>query len=192
MVTPRTSDGSMSLVNCSRWKRPETELASAWARVVLPTPGTSSMSRWPRASKQTRDRRTTSVLPRSAVPRADSSSASLGRISGENPAGGAMVDSRWDITVHHTKDRRGRPGANGPERTGYRSGLQCLLHEPALRFPEPGRIRHRRGRGEVARMGAAPRGPWAGPMLRAAAGCGDSPLAAGGAPQPVVRHAGAR
>jgi hypothetical protein len=37
----------------------------------------------------------------------DSSSASLGRISGENPAGGATIDSRWVIMIHHTKDAVG-------------------------------------------------------------------------------------
>ena len=71
------------------------------------TPGTSSMSKWPRASRQTRESLTTSALPRIAGRRADSSSASLARICGENPAGGASIDSRWVITVHDTKDRRG-------------------------------------------------------------------------------------
>ena len=60
MVTPSTSLGSMSLVNCRRWKRQATDRASACASVVLPTPGTSSISRWPRASRQTSDSRTTS------------------------------------------------------------------------------------------------------------------------------------
>ena len=34
-----------------RWKPPPIERASAAASVVLPTPGTSSISRWPRASE---------------------------------------------------------------------------------------------------------------------------------------------
>src|SRR5215472_8853739 len=94
MVTPRTSLGSMSLVNWSRWKLQDTARASACARVVLPTPGTSSMSRWPRASRHTSDSLTASGLPRRTEPSARSSSASLGV---ENPAG-ASVDSRWGIT----------------------------------------------------------------------------------------------
>ena len=43
-----------------RWKLHATERASACASVVLPTPGTSSISRWPRASRHTSDSRTTS------------------------------------------------------------------------------------------------------------------------------------
>ncbi len=40
------------------------ELATALASDVLPTPGTSSMSRWPSASMHTSAARTTSGLPR--------------------------------------------------------------------------------------------------------------------------------
>src|SRR5580698_6013941 len=95
----------MSLVNWRRWKRHDTERANAWASVVLPTPGTSSISRWPRASRQTRDSLTTSGLPRIADPRTTSSPASLARSCGENPAGGATIDSRWDILLHHIRWR---------------------------------------------------------------------------------------
>src|SRR6478609_7946676 len=38
--------------------------ARAWPRVVLPTPGTPSISKCPRASTETKARRTTSSLPR--------------------------------------------------------------------------------------------------------------------------------
>jgi len=41
MLTPMTSDGNMSEVNCIRWKAAPMDLASAAASVVLPTPGTS-------------------------------------------------------------------------------------------------------------------------------------------------------
>src|ERR1043165_979333 len=37
---------------------------SAWARVVLPTPGKSSISRWPRARRHARAMRTAKSLPR--------------------------------------------------------------------------------------------------------------------------------
>src|SRR5256886_487550 len=43
--TPRISDGSMSEVNWMRWKPAPMDRASAAASVVLPTPGTSSISR---------------------------------------------------------------------------------------------------------------------------------------------------
>src|SRR6266850_1296243 len=62
-VTPRMSEGSMSEVNWMRWKPPPMERASAAARVVLPTPGTSSISRCPRASRPMIARRMTSGLP---------------------------------------------------------------------------------------------------------------------------------
>ena len=61
--TPSTSEGSMSEVNWMRWKPPPIDRASAAASVVLPTPGTSSMSRWPRAMSPTTASRTASGLP---------------------------------------------------------------------------------------------------------------------------------
>src|SRR5208283_1654276 len=51
--------------------------ARACPSVVLPTPGTPSMSRCPRAKIETRARRTTSSLPRITRRRAFSSSAAL-------------------------------------------------------------------------------------------------------------------
>src|SRR5688572_17548658 len=42
---------------------PSIELASALAMLVLPTPGTSSISRWPSATMQTSDSRMASSLP---------------------------------------------------------------------------------------------------------------------------------
>src|SRR5271165_6016944 len=74
MVTPRTSLGSISLVNCRRWKLQATDRASAWARVVLPTPGTSSISKCPRARAHTNDRRMASGFPR-IIPLNESSSS---------------------------------------------------------------------------------------------------------------------
>src|SRR6266536_5597791 len=66
MLTPMTSDGSMSEVNCIRGKAAPMDRASAAASVVLPTHGTSSMRRCPRASRPTTASRMTSGLPTSA------------------------------------------------------------------------------------------------------------------------------
>ena len=44
-VTPTTSDGSRSGVNCTRFHVQSMEFDRAFARLVLPTPGTSSMRR---------------------------------------------------------------------------------------------------------------------------------------------------
>src|SRR5437763_8111008 len=45
--TPVTSDGSRSGVNCMRENETSSERASAFASIVLPTPGKSSRIRWP-------------------------------------------------------------------------------------------------------------------------------------------------
>src|ERR1044072_9268551 len=50
--TPVTSDGSRSGVNWSREKEQSIERASAFASIVFPTPGKSSMIRWPSAIRQ--------------------------------------------------------------------------------------------------------------------------------------------
>ena len=51
-LTPVTSDGSRSGVNWSRENEQSTERASAFARVVFPTPGKSSMIRCPSERRQ--------------------------------------------------------------------------------------------------------------------------------------------
>src|SRR5712691_3152754 len=94
MVTPRTSLGSMSEVNWRLWKLESTLRASACASVVLPTPGTSSISRCPRASRQASDRRSTSDLPRIASPSTSSISDSL-----ESGTGGVYKDSRTILMI---------------------------------------------------------------------------------------------
>ncbi len=69
MLTPTTSLGSRSGVNCTRPKMPWIERASAFARLVLPTPGTSSTRRWPSDSRHSTTRRMASGLPWMARPR---------------------------------------------------------------------------------------------------------------------------
>src|SRR5436309_13334038 len=46
-LTPVTSEGSRSGVNCMRENDTSSERASAFASIVLPTPGKSSRIRWP-------------------------------------------------------------------------------------------------------------------------------------------------
>src|SRR3989441_11317974 len=50
MLTPVTSAGSRSGVNCSRSKAQPRERDSDLASMVFPTPGTSSIRTWPRLS----------------------------------------------------------------------------------------------------------------------------------------------
>ena len=54
MVKPVISDAMTSGVNCARRNASPVALPSAIARVVLPTPGTSSMSTCPCASSAVR------------------------------------------------------------------------------------------------------------------------------------------
>src|SRR5215470_12875756 len=67
------SDGNRSLVNWIRRNVPPSAAASARASVVLPTPGMSSISRWPRDSRVTIAARIASGLPRTTVATASSS-----------------------------------------------------------------------------------------------------------------------
>ena len=67
-LTPVTSPGSRSGVNWMRRTVAWTDAASARASIVLPTPGTSSMSRCPSASRHTSEDRTASGLPSMTLP----------------------------------------------------------------------------------------------------------------------------
>ena len=62
-LTPVTSLGSRSGVNWMRRTEQSIDRASALASIVLPTPGTSSISRCPSASSTARANRTVTVLP---------------------------------------------------------------------------------------------------------------------------------
>src|SRR4030088_180019 len=59
-LTPVTSDGSRSGVNCSRENEQSSDRASAFASIVFPTPGKSSMIRCPSATRQSTTRRSAS------------------------------------------------------------------------------------------------------------------------------------
>src|SRR5436190_6879101 len=56
-LTPVTSEGSRSGVNCRRENDTSIDRASAFASIVLPTPGKSSRIRWPSARRQRTQRR---------------------------------------------------------------------------------------------------------------------------------------
>jgi hypothetical protein len=59
-LTPVMSDGSRSGVNWTRENSQSSERASAFASIVLPTPGKSSMIRWPSLIRQRTQRRSVS------------------------------------------------------------------------------------------------------------------------------------
>src|SRR6185503_9152872 len=83
------SAGSMSLLNWMRWKCRPSVRASTCASVVLPTPGRSSIRRWPRASRQASARRTCVSFPR-MMPLAAPTTRSIGEAA-------AFVDWNWAL-----------------------------------------------------------------------------------------------
>jgi hypothetical protein len=60
-LTPVTSDGSRSGVNCTRENEQSIERAIALASIVFPTPGKSSMIRCPSLTRQSTQRRSVST-----------------------------------------------------------------------------------------------------------------------------------
>src|ERR687893_1311091 len=68
-----------------------TEAASALASVVLPTPGTSSIRRWPSASSTTSASRTTSSLPWTTRPMLAAIPAPTAATSTDGPAAPSAV-----------------------------------------------------------------------------------------------------
>src|SRR4029077_18946317 len=68
MLTPVTSEGSRSGVNCRRSKEQPRERASDLASIVLPTPGTSSIKMWPRLSSAMAQSSISALLPTSTRP----------------------------------------------------------------------------------------------------------------------------
>ena len=66
-ITPVTSLGRRSGVNCTRFHDPAIDPAIALAIDVLPVPGTSSMSKWPSVSRQHKASRIDSALPRTIL-----------------------------------------------------------------------------------------------------------------------------
>src|SRR6476646_5183477 len=68
-LTPVTSDGSSSGVNWSRENEQSSERASAFASIVFPTPGKSSMIRCPSATRQRTTSRSVSSDACTTLPR---------------------------------------------------------------------------------------------------------------------------
>src|SRR5581483_11799533 len=151
--TPSTSDGSMSEVNWMRWNETPMERASAEASVVLPTPGTSSMRRWPRATRPMTASRTTAGLPTRARP---TLSSRRRMISVEPPI-------EFHYTVRGFSGRARATRAGGCEARRLR--LQCLrdaARDPALptlaaRRAHRVRLHLRRGRGDALDGARSPR-----------------------------------
>ncbi len=114
-IEPVMSPGSRSEVPWIRWNVPPTLRASTWASSVLPTPGMSSISRWPPDSSVATATSATSCLPAitasmvptSWVPSAATSLALSFSRSGPGRSGVGRGHGRRRQGVH------GRPIGNG-------------------------------------------------------------------------------
>ena len=95
IVTPDTSEGSRSGVNWMRRHCPCTVAAIARARVVLPTPGTSSSSTCPWAKSAVSASRTTCGLPSTTASTFSASRAARAA----KPCTSGWVSGSWVFTV---------------------------------------------------------------------------------------------
>src|SRR6266446_122850 len=97
-LTPVTSDGRRSGVNCSRENEQSSERASAFASIVFPTPGKSSMIRCPSATRQSTTRRRASCGACTTRPR-------FATIAATRSAGAGATASSAKQALHHVEDR---------------------------------------------------------------------------------------
>ena len=167
--TPVTSDGRRSGVNWTRCQVPPIERAIALASEVLPTPGTSSMRRWPEASRQTSARWTASRLPwmtcstlSTSARKSGSTARRRGRPRGGDPAGSGRLGSGCATRTPSPDD----PGCR-------RTRRECTGSTPDVRPAGPRGPSGRRGR--IVAGARSPRGATTGrrPVLgaRRAAHC---------------------
>src|SRR2546423_970706 len=101
-LTPVTSDGSRSGVNWRRAKRQSSERASAFASIVLPTPGKSSMIACPSATRHRTKSRSVSSGAWTTRPRF-STMVEICPLGAGSSARSAIPDQR----LHLVQDRRG-------------------------------------------------------------------------------------
>src|SRR3954452_18068605 len=120
-LTPVTSDGSRSGVNCRRENPQSSERASAFASIVFPTPGKSSMIRWPSATRQ-------STTKRSVSSEACTTRRRLATIAPTMSAGAGATAGSAKEALHLVEDQRGDlvlPGLRQAALAGRRH--QCHL-----------------------------------------------------------------
>src|SRR4051812_13116610 len=99
-LTPVTSEGSRSGVNWSRENGTSSDRASAFASIVFPTPGKSSMIRWPSATRHRTTRRSVSTGACTTRPR-------LATIAPTRSEGAGAAAGSAKQLLHLVEDRRG-------------------------------------------------------------------------------------
>ena len=116
-LTPVTSEGSRSGVNWMRLMVPPVARASAFASIVLPTPGTSSISRWPPASMTASAALMASSLPSITVATAARTRSADARTDSAALASSVersvMVPSGKREPFHHKRPLRGARASPG-------------------------------------------------------------------------------
>ena len=167
-----------------RWKVQARLRATALASSVLPTPGTSSMSRWPSASRATRASCTTSGLP-SRTPATLSRRAESIAAGDENVVRGSVGRERVEIHAVR-RSRRPRVGARKPPSASIvaasaksppKNAIVSSRSEPSGDHPplaaaflrEAGRGHAPASRGQSVAIPGGPTGiagPWPGPDCR--------------------------
>ena len=110
------SPGSRSGVHCTRANRPPTAAARALASVVLPRPGRSSSSRWPRASRHASTCSITSGLPRSAWFRADAQPVDRHAVRRRSAAGQSSSRQLATVTSQRSAPRSDQPVTTARQR----------------------------------------------------------------------------
>src|SRR5574343_1249421 len=137
MAAPVRSPGSRSLVNCTRLNDRPSVLASAWASTVLPMPGRSSSSRWPRAIRPAMASLTAWLLPSRTLLTADSALSRAVLVSPErrlvgccgafmeDPSGGILGGRLVDVHLAH----HAVPGMSGNAAFEFAAG-GLDRHEP--------------------------------------------------------------
>src|SRR3954447_13369626 len=109
-LTPVTSDGSRSGVNWRRENEQSSDRASAFASIVFPTPGKSSMIRCPSATRQRTTRRSASCG--ACTTRARFATIAATRSAGAGATAGSakqalhlVEDRRCDLVLRRLRDR---------------------------------------------------------------------------------------
>src|SRR5205823_1383681 len=116
-LTPVTSDGSRSGVNCRRENEQSSERASAFASIVFPTPGKSSMIRWPSATRQRTTRRSVSfgawtTRARFAATAAMRSAGAGATAGSANELFHLVQDGSGDLVLRRLRERALTAGRN--------------------------------------------------------------------------------
>ncbi len=108
MLTPTRSAGSRSGVNWTRFHVQSIDPASALARLVLPTPGTSSMSRCPSASRHMTASSIGSIFPCTTWDTLAVTASNSAAKRELEPSGGSLPSARVGEMVTASKGRRER------------------------------------------------------------------------------------